>query len=33
VRATAVVRSGVRPGTVFLPPGALPPGTVEVSKA
>jgi NADH-quinone oxidoreductase subunit G len=33
VRASAVVRSGVRPGTVFLAPGALPPGPVEVSKA
>jgi NADH-quinone oxidoreductase subunit G len=33
VRASAVVRSGVRPGTVFLAPGALPSGPVEVSKA
>jgi NADH-quinone oxidoreductase subunit G len=33
VRANAVVRSGVRPGTVFLAPGALPPGRVEVTKA
>jgi NADH-quinone oxidoreductase subunit G len=33
VRASAVVRSGVRPGSVFLAPGALPPGPVEVSKA
>ncbi|HEX2234069.1 MAG TPA: molybdopterin-dependent oxidoreductase, partial [Thermoleophilaceae bacterium] len=33
VRATAVVRSGVLPGTVFLGPGSLPAGAVEVTKA
>jgi NADH-quinone oxidoreductase subunit G len=33
VRAAAAVRSGVRPGAVFLAPAALPAGPVEVSKA
>jgi NADH-quinone oxidoreductase subunit G len=33
MRATAAVRTGVRPGTVFLAPAALPAGPVEVSKA
>jgi NADH-quinone oxidoreductase subunit G len=33
VRATAAVRSAVPPGSVFLAPGALEPGDVEVSKA
>jgi NADH-quinone oxidoreductase subunit G len=32
VRATAVVRTGVQPGSVFLAPAALPTGAVEVSK-
>jgi NADH-quinone oxidoreductase subunit G len=33
VRATAAVRSGVPPGSVFLAPGVLEPADVEVSKA
>jgi hypothetical protein len=33
VRATAAVRSAVPAGSVFLAPGTLEPGAVEVTKA
>jgi NADH-quinone oxidoreductase subunit G len=33
VRATATVRSAIPPGSVFLAPGTLEPGAVEVTKA